>query len=116
TGHYGNWEWGIHCLSLLSDHAALIVYKPLHDQVFEAVFNKVRSRFGAEMVPAKKTLRKIVSMKQVVHTSVFLADQTPAFGESDLFITFLNQDTLVYKGIERIAKITNAPVVYCHIY
>ena len=115
TGHYGNWEWGIFALSLLGLHTPKVVYKPIHDTVFESIFNQMRSRFGAEMIPTKRILRKIVSLKGQTHSSVFLADQTPAYKESDLFIPFLKQETLVYKGIERIAKITGYPVVFCHI-
>lgn len=115
TGHYGNWEWGIHCLSLMGLHPPLVVYKPLNDPVFEGILNLMRSRFGAEMVSTKRVLRKMISMKSITHSTIFLADQTPAYGESNLYIDFLNQETLVYKGIERIAKLTGYPIVFCHI-
>src|SRR5690606_34216363 len=45
----------------------------------------------------------------------FVADQTPLYQDSDYFMTFLNQETLVYTGTERIAKMTGFPVVYCHV-
>lgn len=115
TGHYANWEWGIHALSLMSKHPALIIYKPLHNAIFEDQFNKMRTRFGAIMVPTKKTLRTILAYRAQPHASVFLADQTPTTEESDLFIPFLNQPTLVYRGIEKIAIKTGYPIVFCHI-
>lgn len=115
TAHYGNWEWGIPMAALLSDNPTLIIYKPLNNKKFEILFNKMRTRFGGIMVPMKQTFRKIMEYKHQVHTSVFLADQTPAFHESDVFIDFLNQPTLVFKGIEKIAKKTSFPIVFCHI-
>lgn len=115
TGHYSNWEWGIHSLSLMTDKPALIIYKPLSSKGFGKIYNEMRSRFGAIMVPMKQTLRKIVEFKDQTHTSVFLADQTPARSESNHFIPFLNQETLVFKGIEKIAAKTNYPIIYVHI-
>ncbi|MFB5944947.1 lysophospholipid acyltransferase family protein [Albibacterium profundi] len=115
TGHYSNWELGIHALSLLSPYPSLIVYKPLSNKVFGAAYNKIRSRFGAVMVPMKQTLRKIHHYRNRAHTSVFLADQTPMKSESKHFITFLNQPTLMYLGIEKIAKKLNYPIIYSHI-
>ncbi|HUH19711.1 lysophospholipid acyltransferase family protein [Albibacterium sp.] len=115
TGHYANWEWGIHSLSLMTNHPSLIIYKPINDPIFEDLYNKMRSRFGAIMVPMKQTLRKIIEYKDQTHSSVFLGDQTPTKKESKYFIPFLNQQTSVFKGIEKIAKKTNNPVIYCHI-
>ncbi|MFC3196152.1 lysophospholipid acyltransferase family protein [Parapedobacter deserti] len=115
AAHYANWELGIHRLSLLIKHPVLIIYKPLKNQAVDSVYNAVRRRFGAVMVPMKQTLRKIVAHSQQPHISVFVADQTPRHGDSDYFIPFLNQDTLVYTGAEKIAKMTNFPVVFCHI-
>ena len=115
TAHYGNWELGIHRLSLLTEHPTLIIYKPLHNKAFDTVYNGIRSRFGAIMVPMKQTLRKIVSFRDRPHISMFVADQTPGRSDSHYFIDFLNQKTPVYTGPERIAKATGFPVVFCHI-
>lgn len=115
TAHYANWELGIHGLNMLSDHPVLIVYKPLANAGFDRIFNAIRSRFGAIMVPMKQTLRYIVRYKDVPHLSIFVSDQTPRYEESDYFIQFLNQPTLVFTGAARIAKRLDAPVVYCHI-
>ncbi|QNL48443.1 lysophospholipid acyltransferase family protein [Olivibacter sp. SDN3] len=115
TGHYGNWELGIHSLSLMINNPVLIIYKPLTNKGFESIFNKIRSRFGAQMVPMKQTLRQILSHKDIPHVSIFLSDQTPAPSESNYYTPFLGQETLVFQGVEKIARSTNFPVVYCHI-
>lgn len=115
TAHYGNWELGIHRLSMMTEYPRLVIYKPMSDRAFGDVYNKIRSRFGATMVPMKQILRHIVRLKGLPHISMFVADQTPGYQDSDYFMPFLNQDTLVYTGTERIAKMTNYPVVFCEI-
>ena len=117
TAHYANWELGIHRLSLMMGdrYPTLIVYKPLNNATFDRIYNKIRSRFGAKMIQMKQILRHIVRMKDIPHISIFVADQTPTYQDSDYFMEFLNQDTLVYTGVERISKMTNHPVVYCAI-
>ena len=67
------------------------------------------------MVPMKQILRHIVRLKDKPHISMFVADQTPLYQDSDYYMPFLNQEALVYTGTERIAKMTKNPVVYCHI-
>lgn len=115
TAHYGNWELGIHRISLFTEHPALIIYKPLNNKSFDTVYNGIRSRFGAVMVPMKLTLRKIIAYRHQPHISVFVADQTPGRSDSHYFINFLNQKTPVYTGVEKIARATGFPVVFCHI-
>ncbi len=115
TAHYCNWELGIHRLSLMTTNPRLIIYKPLNNKDFNQIFNNIRTRFGATMVPMKQILRHIVKLKSGPHISIFVADQTPLYQDSDYFMEFMNQDTLVYTGTERIAKMTNNPVVFCEI-
>lgn len=115
TAHYGNWELGIFGLKSVVKEPVLIIYKPLKNLKFDAVFNAIRSRFGAIMVPMKKTLRYIVRYKDVPHMSIFVSDQTPRYEESDYFTEFLNQPTLVFTGASRIAQRLDAPVIYCRI-
>ncbi len=115
TAHYGNWELGIYRLSTMTENPRLIIYKPLNSAYFNDVYNHLRGRFGATMVPMKQILRHIVRLKNTPHISMFVADQTPTYQDSDYFMKFLNQETLVYTGTERIARLTKNPVVYCHI-
>lgn len=115
TAHYGNWELGIYRLSLMTEQPRLVIYKPLNNKDFDGIFNRIRTRFGATMVPMKQILRHIVRLKNTAHISMFVADQTPVYQDSDYFMSFLNQEALVYTGTERIARLTNNPVVFCEI-
>ncbi|MFD2968861.1 lysophospholipid acyltransferase family protein [Sphingobacterium bambusae] len=115
TAHYGNWELGIYRLSLMTNFPRLIIYKPLNNNDFNEVYNALRCRFGATMVPMKQILRHIVQLRNQPHISMFVADQTPTYQDSDYYMDFLKQETLVYTGTERIARLTKNPIVYCHI-
>ena len=44
-----------------------------------------------------------------------IADQTPARSEIKHWTTFLNQDTPVFLGVEKIAIKTNQPVFFCNM-
>lgn len=115
TAHYGNWEWGSPSISLVNPTPSLVVYKPQTDKLFEELINKMRSKFGSIMVPMKLTLRKVLEYKGKPSMLVLVGDQTPPQEESQFFAPFLNQPTAIFLGIEKIAKMANAPVIYFHI-
>lgn len=104
-GHYGNWEWivGIH---RVLDARVLTVYKPLHNRYFDRYFLKLRSRYGMELVAMSSTLRRIISYrKEGVNTLTGLvADQTPPKKDIQFWTGFLNHDTPVYMGVEKLAR------------
>ncbi|WP_411273427.1 lysophospholipid acyltransferase family protein [Daejeonella sp.] len=115
SGHYGNWEWGPLGIPLELKHDVLVVYKPLSDERFDNLINKIRSRFGTIMIPMKQTFRKVAEYRNKPHVLVLVGDQTPTRDESQYFTKFLNQTTAVYLGIEKIAMKTNNPIIYFSI-
>lgn len=115
SAHYANWEWGLHKLSLSVNDPVLIIYKPLSNRKFDEAFNAIRARFGAMMVPMKQTLRYLAKYRNQPHISIFLADQSPRYEESDYAIEFLNQQTLVFTGPAKMAHRMDAAMVYCHM-
>lgn len=115
TSHYGNWELAIHALCMQYSFPALIVYKPLSNRTFDDAFSAIRERFGAVMVPMKKTLRYVLKYKQTPHVSVYVADQSPTSSESNFYMPFLNQSTYVFTGPEKMAVKLNSPVIFCEI-
>jgi len=114
-GHYGNWEIANLRASKLFKCPFLIVYKPLTNQVFDEFFIKMRSRFGATLVPMKNVMRSMVKHKDEVILSAFVADQTPVKHEASFFVDFLNQPTAFFLGVEKIAKATNPVIVFCDV-
>lgn len=115
VGHYGNWEMSALSLGVITDKPRLIVYKPLSNKIFERFFIYVRSRFGATQVAMKNTLRKLSEVRRQVSITVLVADQTPVRHEAHYFTTFLNQPTAVFLGVEKLAKMMDAVVVFCDL-
>lgn len=112
SGHYGNWEWGPLAIALELKEKVLVVYKPLSNKRFERLMNRMRSRFGSIMVPMKLTMRKVIEYKNEPHVLVLVGDQTPTREESVYFTSFLNQQTAVFLGVEKIAVKANNPIIY----
>ncbi len=112
-GHYNNWEWP----TLLPDYLkykTIIIYRPLQNKYFDRYIYNQRSRDGICLTPMSLIIREIVnSKKEGINTlSVFLADQTPAITDIRYWTTFLNQDTPVYTGTEKIASKYDMAVVF----
>lgn len=112
TAHYANWEWGSLSFAANVKQPVLIVFKPLSDKKFGDKLNHIRARFGSIMIAMKQTLRKVIEYKNNPHVLILLGDQTPVRGETQYFASFLNQPTAVFLGVEKIAKLTNHPVLY----
>ncbi|HDP74741.1 MAG TPA: lipid A biosynthesis acyltransferase [Bacteroidales bacterium] len=115
-GHYGNWElYGL--FGLFLKHHVFGAYKPLGNKYFERFVNASRERFGALAVPMRDTPR--TAMQFAKDGKLFflglIADQTPAKGEIRYWTTFLNQDTPVFLGTEKIARKLNQPVFFCNM-
>ena len=102
-------------IGLITDKKILVVYKPLTDEIFEGFLKKVRSRFNAKMVPMKTSFREILSYRKEPTVSIIVSDQTPVQSDSHCFTTFLNQQTAVFLGIEKLAKAYNYPVLFCDV-
>ena len=115
VGHYGNWEWGALRASTITNHPRLIIYKPLNDDASDNFYKKVRSKFGATLIPMKGTLRAMIALRKELTFSVFASDQTPTREDANYFTNFLNQPTAVFLGIEKIAKIINGVVIFADI-
>ncbi|MDP3003541.1 MAG: lysophospholipid acyltransferase family protein [Bacteroidales bacterium] len=115
-GHYNNWEWPT-LLPFFLKYKIVIIYKPLQNKFFNRFINKQRSRYGIVLTPMSQIIREIINFrKNNINTlSVFLSDQTPVKSEIKYWTTFLNQDTPVYLGTEKIASKYDMAVVYFHI-
>lgn len=115
VGHYGNWEWSTVVTPLLVKAQTLIIYKPLSSDFVNKFFTKIREKSGTKMIKMKATMREIIKYKNELSVTVFAADQTPAKIEVSEYIDFLCQPTPVFLGLEKIAKSTNYPVIFCDI-
>lgn len=111
-GHYANWEW-LTSVTLWAGHERFFpLYKPLHNKVLDKLTFKIRSRFGAVPVPKNDLMRLLVNNKGKGFMVGFISDQTPNRQNLNFWTSFLNQDTPVFVGTERIARKYNMPVVW----
>jgi KDO2-lipid IV(A) lauroyltransferase len=115
-GHCGNWEWGAISHQLYFDRMITGVYHPLSNKQFDGFMLKLRSRFGGDIVPMHALYKRLLFLREkgISTTIGLIADQTPP-PESAYWTTFLNQDTPVFNGPEKLAKKFNYPVVYLAI-
>lgn len=113
-GHYGNWEWAAPVCAVKTDYPLNIIYKPMSNPYFEKMFQKIRSKFGNIVTPMDQILRSMLKNKEVLTAYAFVSDQTPSPQKAH-WMNFLNQDTAVFTGVEKIAQKLNLPVVYINI-
>jgi len=112
AGHLGNWEY-FQLFRTPLDGQKFYVYKQLGNKTFDQFYRRIRSR-GAAPLEMRETYRTLLSVansdsRYVVFT---ISDQRPLKSELKHWITFMNQDTPVITGTERIARKTKAAVVF----
>jgi Kdo2-lipid IVA lauroyltransferase/acyltransferase len=114
--HYGNWEW-ISITQLILKHQVLAIYKPLNNRTFDKLLKKSRERFGLLAVPMEKILRVLIDFesKKIPTLTLFLADQRPLINIIQYWLKFMNQETPVVLGPEKISKKMDMAVVYLKV-
>lgn len=106
-GHYGNWEW-VSSIPLCLEPKVLAVqiYHKLRNENMDRLLLYQRERMGAVSVEMRKTARYITQLKAANKVSIigFIADQSPRKRDARHFIPFLNHQTPVLTGTEKIIK------------
>jgi KDO2-lipid IV(A) lauroyltransferase len=118
--HYGNWEWlsfSIVAHTKKRNFNLYPVYNTQKNKLFNDIFLRLRSSERIIPVAQREMLRKVIKTqkenKAVLY--VFIADQSPAPENIYYWTTFLNQPTAPIVGPERIAKLTDCPVVFADV-
>ena len=83
----------------------------------DSLFLEMRSRYGAQCIPMKETLRRIIEWKREKRNVVigFISDQAPKWNSIHHFTPFLNQDTPVFIGTEKIGRQVNAVIYFADV-
>lgn len=113
-GHLGNWELCGAYFSQLSLHQLYVLYHPLNNKDYDRLFYRMRTRLGVRLYPMKSAYRGMVKDRNKLTATAFIADQSPRPSNAH-WMTFLNQDTAVFKGTESIARKLDYPVIYLSI-
>ena len=110
-GHYGNWEWFGLRASLTYPEQMYAIYRPLKNPGFNRLIFRRRQRFGMRLYTMKDTLRGMLANRNRSTFTCFLTDQAPP-PENAIWLEFLNQDTPVFAGTEKIARKLGFPVLF----
>jgi len=115
-GHYNNWEWLI-TWALYTKYPFYAIYKKLKSKTFEKFYYNLRSRLGTIPLERAATFRQLMSDSQhnIVNLSSFIFDQTPRIYEIHYWTKFLNQDSAVIMGGEKVARKLSAVVLFAHM-
>ena len=113
-GHYGNWEWFSGSTSRFKDSRIYQIYRPLNNQAFDRLFFNLRTKFGSFGIKKQDTVRDVITLKKDKTRCVviFIADQTPSRNNLHYWTNFLNQDSSILTGPERLARKLDLPVIF----
>jgi len=106
AAHQCNWEWMLLAFSTQLGLPVDAAYKPLVDNWAEREMLKLRSRFGARLIPAQQLLGDIIQQRNRPRVIAMVADQEPVSSERKHWLKFLNRDTAFFLGAEEIARTT----------
>lgn len=116
-GHYCNWELLSATGLMFRRHGEAVcglIYHPLRNDLFDRLFIKIRQSMGGLCIPKKDILRYLVSFRSqgLMNLFGYIADQAPRYRNIHLWLPFLNHDTPVFTGAERIMRKMNNAVFY----
>lgn len=110
-GHYGNWEYCPSGLPLQSDYQSYVVYHPLSNPYFDRLMSHIRTATSTRLYTMAGTLKGMISNRNELNITAFLGDQAPSPAGAS-WMPFLNQDTPVFNGTEKIAQKLHMAVIY----
>ncbi len=111
SAHQCNWEWQLLALSVQLQEPVQAAYKPLRGALGERLMRTLRSRFGAELVPAKELLTSLLRRRDA-RVIAMVADQAPVSSDFKHWTRFLERPTAFYMGPEKIAQATRFAVIF----
>jgi Kdo2-lipid IVA lauroyltransferase/acyltransferase len=116
TAHYSNWELFL-TLPEIVPHTVFGVYKPLQNTLFDKEFYKMREKFGAIPITMNNTFKTILKhhKKNKLTFLGLIADQRPIKINKKYWTNFLNQETAVYLGPEKIAQKLNHAIIFTYL-
>ena len=118
-GHLCNWEWVSSIpLWVKPDTWCGQIYHPLENKNFDRLFLKIRERMDAHCIAMQDTLREVVKHHREKEPIIigYISDQKPHWVNIHHWVDFLNHDTPVLTGTERIVKKMNHAIFYLDIH
>lgn len=113
-GHFNNWEYGV-STQLWVKQECWAVYGKLNNPWMDKFIVKTREKYGMTLFPMEKTYDVMLSHEQGNKLYMFMADQSPHSGSIKYWLQFLNQETGVHIGAEKLSKMLDLAVVFIDI-
>ncbi len=116
AGHVFNWEWFNALASIVPQKHCHPVYRKVQSTFWEDQIKKIRNSFGNEALEAGDVMRHIFRNKNDGDSVyMFVADQTPHVSFVDVGLEFLNQETPVFIGYDKLATRMDLVFIYCEM-
>jgi len=114
-GHYGNWEW-VSYLVLKINFTCVAIYKEQSNKFVDELILHSRGKYGLLLYRYHDAYRYLLSHKDEAPLCLyFAADQRPSHKAKVQCLTFLNQPTATFRGLESLHRKTKGVVLYVHI-
>lgn len=117
-GHFCNWEWIASMPYWVPvDYHCAQIYHRLSNPEMDALFLRLRNRYGGECIPMKETLRRIIEIKRSGQKEIigFISDQAPKWNSIHHWCNFFHRETPVFIGTEKIGKQVDALIYYAEV-
>ncbi len=115
AAHHGNWEWLQLACAARFDHPLDALYKPLGHPGLDGLLARLRGRFGTRLVAVGEALKMLLERRSAPRIMAMVADQGPRPDEDKVWYPFLGRDTAFFAGLEKIARLTDAPLLFAHM-
>lgn len=116
AGHVFNWEWFNALATIIPQENTYPVYRKVNSEFWEEQVKKIRNQYGNTAIEANDVIRHIFRNKNNGESVyMFVADQTPNHHFVDYGINFLNQETPVFIGYDKLATRMDLVFVYCEM-
>ncbi len=111
-GHFGNWEW----ITLIKKFPTYknnlgALYK-VQSRIANDLMKKIRGKNGIDLIPAEKAVEYMKQTHDTPTSLLFIGDQSPPKPHYAYWTQFLNRETGVITGTERMSQRYKWPVVY----
>ncbi|HEU4609997.1 MAG TPA: lysophospholipid acyltransferase family protein [Chitinophagaceae bacterium] len=114
--HNFNWElctWG---MTSLMSYPFIGIYMPVGSATFDRIMLRLRSRYGATLIPATSFRKAYAPYIHQQHVLGSVADQSPGNPSQAYWLYFFGRPTAFVTGPEKNARLQNAAVVFAHFY
>jgi KDO2-lipid IV(A) lauroyltransferase len=113
-GHNFNWELANLSFPFYIHHKTLVLYSPLQNKVFDRLLLKIRTRTDTKLIAANNMRVEMLPHRNSQYIIALIADQSPPDPDKSYWVDFFGRSTGFFKGPEKMARLNDFPVVFCH--